>query len=125
MVAKLTPERIAQPRVFTDADIRTQARVWAIVGARQTADMLNDLVARRQEVARLTAELDRRNALRERVHASFKKRDANDKCLCVYCTGDVEGLEELAANYKMDLFGANQRIETLKSQLAALTQGRG
>lgn len=119
-----------RPRVFTDAQVQVfiddineydgnaengETVEWTPEGNAAIAIMLTDLIAQRQEVARLTAELDRRNALRDRVHASFKKRDVDGKCLCVYCTADAQGMEELAANYEMDLFSANQRMKELES----------
>lgn len=54
-------------------------------------------------------------AARERIHASFRKRDAEGKCACPYCTGNFEAVEEHAANEELERWSAEDRMTRLRA----------
>ena len=52
---------------------------------------------------------------RTRIHNSFRNVSRiNGKCQCPYCRGDAEDLAELAADYELQLWTANKKLEALK-----------
>lgn len=76
------------------------------------------LEAAEAEVTRLTQQREEaRKALaaieegRERIHARFRDRSVEGKCVCPYCSRDADALAELAADYELSL---HSKTEALK-----------
>lgn len=84
-----------------------------------------DLLASRQ--ARAAAEQERAEmiAARDKVRASFGhgSRNAEGKCQCIYCRGDVEGMFEHAADYELRNFHLLQKLEAAEQALNAPDSG--
>ncbi len=80
---------------------------------------------RYEDYAALEAENAELKASRTRARESFGHRDADGNCLCVICTKDLDGIENLSFEHEMEKFAAVKRAEALEAERDALREAIG